>query len=348
MLTSKQGFLWLSQENLTKPSQDCFTNSFLSQKHQWLIEIMKKGFATTIILLFLICPLLDFASANPSFPSNTPPIVSVSNMEVNVNVSSVHSQLWATVDIKYKTDTIHGFGDSYTLPLPKEYFPPTDGIHYSTIRVVSNMLEAHYPYPLNAKNLTVKINDEEKDWQIDNRGYCHIFDSNLKEINWTIEPVPKTFDATVHYEQPIPKISDSQQYLGQYALVLPLIPRYGSTNPPYPLYSWFSYRSTTASFSIQVDQSVNQVNAYSIDNQGTLTQINPSGNIGSKIELQIINSNDQTSFPYGALLVANIEPPTQSYNLISYIAASCVIILTVGVSTVLLLHIRHRRQVKKV
>ena len=33
---------------------------------------MKKGFATTIILLFLICPLLDFASANPEVYASMP------------------------------------------------------------------------------------------------------------------------------------------------------------------------------------------------------------------------------------------------------------------------------------
>jgi len=36
------------------------------------METMMKGFATTIILLFLICPLLDFASANPEVYASMP------------------------------------------------------------------------------------------------------------------------------------------------------------------------------------------------------------------------------------------------------------------------------------
>jgi len=248
-------------------------------------------------------------------------------MQAKAEISNVNGELWATVDIDYNTDTIHGLGDSYTVSLQKEYFPPNEQTHYLKIQVVSNKLEAHYPYPLNAKNLTVSVNNEKKEWQVDNKGYCHIFDSNLKEINWTIEPVPKTFSIRVHYEQPVAKTSANTKYLGEYALVFPLIPRYGSSNPPYPLYSWFSYRTTSSSFTIHTNNLAKQVTAYSIDTRGSLAQIDSTSNLGSTMQMQIQNNNEQKSFPYG--LVVTINPVNSYPNTVSESLDLMVFIVTI-------------------
>jgi hypothetical protein len=312
-------------------------------------ENMKKVFATLIILLLASLSLLSLVSANPSFPPDTPPIVSVSNMQANAEISNVNGQLWATVDIEYNTDTIRGLGDSYSVSLPKEYFPPNEPTHYVKIQVVSNKLEAHYPYPLNAKNLTVSVNNEMKEWQVDNKGLCHIFDSNLKEINWTIEPVPKAFSIRVHYEQPIAKTSANTQYLGEYALIFPLIPRYGSTDPPYPLYSWFSYRTTTSSFTIHTNNLVKQETAYSIDTQGSLTPINSTSKLSSIMQLQIQNNNEQKSFPYG--LVVTINPANSYSNNYGFTTNSLdltviITVLIVACFVFLLLFRRHRKTAK--
>ena len=212
-------------------------------------------------------------------------------------------------------------------------------------------MEAHYPYPLNAKNLTVSVNNENKEWQVDNKGFCHIFDSNLKEINWTIEPVTKAFSIRVHYEQPIPKTSANTQYLGEYALIFPLILRYGSTDPPYPLYSWFSYRTTTSSFTIHTNNLAKQATAYSIDTQGSLTPIDPTSKLSSSMQLKIQNNNEQKSFPYGLVLTIN---PSNSYsNADSYTSDSLdltviiIAILTVACfAAALLLFRRHRKTPK--
>jgi hypothetical protein len=308
---------------------------------------MKKTFAAIVTLFLVFLPLLNLASANPSPPPDTPPIVSVSSMQANAEISNVNGQLWATVDIDYNTDTIRGLGDSYSEPLPKEYFPPNEQTHYIKIQVVSNKLEAHYPYPLNAQNLTVSVNNEQKDWQIDNKGFCHIFDSNLKEINWTIEPVPKTFVIHVHYMQPIAKTSANTQYLGEYALIFPLIPRYGSTDPPYPLYSWFSYRTTTSYFTVNINNLAKQATAYSIDTRGSLTQIDSTGNTDSTIQMQISNNNEQKSFPFGLVVVASsLNAPENNVPIINQTNETIIILaigIAVGISLCLLLFRRHRK-----
>ena len=64
---------------------------------------IEKAFVTSIILLLMFSPLINFASANPSIPPVTPPIVSVSNMQTNAEIFNVNGQLWATVDIDYNT-----------------------------------------------------------------------------------------------------------------------------------------------------------------------------------------------------------------------------------------------------
>jgi len=265
---------------------------------------MKRILGISILLCLVLTALLfSLCAANPEIAPNIPPIVNVDNMQTNAKISSINGQLWAKVDIDYKTYTIHGFGDSYLAQ--KKYSYTGDNSSYIKVQVVSNRLEAHYPYPLNAENLTVNVNNQTLQWQIDNKGFCHIFDSNLQEINWTIEPVPEDFVVHVHYEQPLQNTSVGSQYLGEYALVFPLIPRYGSTYPPYPLYSWLSYGTTTASFTIGVDNYANEVKVYSIDGGGGgLTEMSYSGNINSTIAMQIPNANVR-SIPYGVVIIAN-------------------------------------------
>ena len=132
---------------------------------------MKKALGVLLVICLVLSTLfIGVVTANPSMiPPDTPPIVSVSSLQINAEISRVKGQLWATVDIDYKTDTIHGFGDSYTLP--KKYASSGDTSNYYTIQVVSNKLEAHYPFPLNAKNFTVSIDNKTEGWQIYNRGF---------------------------------------------------------------------------------------------------------------------------------------------------------------------------------
>lgn len=138
---------------------------------------MKKAIYVAVIsLAVLIIGLrVNSASALASMSQNIPPIVSADEVEVNASISRINGELWAKADIEYKMDTIHAFGESYY-----------NSNYGETDNVVTDKLEAHYPIPLSAKNISVVVNDQERDWQMDNKGFCHIFDSNLPEMNWTI------------------------------------------------------------------------------------------------------------------------------------------------------------------
>ena len=71
---------------------------------------------------------------------------------------------------------------------------------YVKVIVTQDTLEAHYPIPSDATNISVSVDGKEVKLQTDPHGYFHIFDSNLPEINWTISPVPRDFRVAVHYE----------------------------------------------------------------------------------------------------------------------------------------------------
>jgi hypothetical protein len=312
---------------------------------------MKKAISVAVIIILLIIELQVISvSAAPTMSENIPPIVNADEVQVNASISNINGELWAKVDIEYKMDTIHALGESYY----NSNLGETDN-------VVTDKLEAHYPVPLSAKNISVMVNDQEKDWQMANRDFCHIFDSSLPEINWTIQPVPQDFTITVHYEQPIPSTTESTAYLGQYALVFPLILRFGSTDTPsYPLYTWFDYGTTVATFTIQTQAYISQINAYSItftglskigysaSNSAELLQFKISGN-GNQILFQRYSrnvtqvSNDSTLFPQGAVLTMNAQTAQSTFPNLAVLVVACVILAAISVGAGLLLYIRHRK-----
>jgi hypothetical protein len=308
-------------------------------------------FAITLAILLLASIQLqpaNLVTANPSIPSDIPPIVSVSELKVNVTISSINEELWAGVDAEYKTGTIHGYGESYQLP--KEFPSPTDKSPFITIKVVSDKLEAHYPIPFKATNISVKLNGQEKEWQIENRGYYHLFGSNLPVINWTIQPVPRDFTVTVHYEHPVLETNDAYAYLGRNSLLFPLLPRYGCSDTLYPLYSWFD--SPVASFNLKVDPSITQIKPYSIDNVGTLTPItysNSTNNGDTIIRMKVSQTETifpygtVTSFPYGAVIVMNAEPKQEPFQFTLAIFAFALSIAGFALC-LLYYHKKHRTQ----
>jgi len=303
---------------------------------------MKKTAFILTLALLLLASFVNLAMANPGVPSDIPPIVSIDELRVNAVISRENGVLWAKVDAAYNTSTIHAFGDNYVLP--KEFPSPTDPSPFITYTVVTDKLEAHYPIPLNAANVTVKINNEERQWQFHSGRLHHLFDLDMPEINWTIEPVPRTFTATVHYEYPVTETSEAYADLGQYVLLLSLVPRYGSTESPfYPLYSWFGHGSTRATFSIQTDPAIKQINAYYVNSTGSLTTINYSNSsaLGASagIEFEISNDNEQSSFPYGAVVVMDAEPAQEPLPL-----TLVVVILAVPIAITLVLLYSHRKR----
>jgi hypothetical protein len=266
---------------------------------------------SSLILILVIVQLqyIDTAIANPSIPPQIPPIVSVSRMNYNATISSFNNQLWAKVDVEYKTGTIYAFGDSYLLP--KEFAAPADPSPYIKYTVVTDKLDADYPIPLNSTNISVKVNNQETQWQMKDRSIYHLYGSNMPRIGWTIQSVQHGFTINVHYEHPLLKTSDKD-----YALIIPLGQRYSSTGAPtYPLYDWFGQGNPVASINIRTEQGISQIKAYSINNAGTLSPISYSTSMYStaaKATMEI-NKAEQSPFPFGAVIVMNANHLQQPF-----------------------------------
>jgi len=258
--------------------------------------------ALSMILLFTIfLQGVNFAKANPMY-TIIPPKVTVPEMNVNATISKVDDLLWVTIDAEYQMHTIYGYGDSY-LARNTGVGLLSDPSAYVTVTVTQDVLEAHYPIPFNVTNMSVKVNDEKMEWQKDSRGFFHIFDADLQEINWTVAPVPCDFVVTVHYEHPISKTSEVYAYLGEYAFTLPLFGRYGCSNISFPLYSWFE--SIPRKYNIQIESDFTETDAYSIDGRGTLTPLNYASIENGVGRIEISQESEEDTFFHGAVIVFN-------------------------------------------
>lgn len=254
-------------------------------------------FLSIVLLISIELQSSNTVRANPMY-TQIPPKVGVTGASIHASISSSSGEFWANVDAEYHMHTIYGFGDSY-VARNSGMGLVTDPSPYVTVTVTQNTLDAHYPIPINITDLSVKINNQEIKWQIDKKGFFHIFDANLAEVNWTVSPVPSDFLVTVHYEQPIPKTSSSYGYLGDYALIIPVYGRYGCSSISYPLYSWFEY--LPEKFNIQVEPFSNKIQAYSIHTNGTLTPLNYTNSNSN--ELLISQENEDFPFIHGAVIV---------------------------------------------
>lgn len=317
-------------------------NTLLSIKQLTENRKNMKSIAVALGLLILLfasvqLQIIGSAIANPSIPPEIPPIVSVSQMNFNATISSFNNQLWANVDVEYNTSTIHAFGDSYLLP--KEFATPTDPSPYIKFTVVTDKLDADYPIPLDATNISVKVNNQDVQWQMKDRSIYHLYGSDMPRIGWTIQPVQHGFTINVHYEHPLLKTSDEE-----YALIIPLGQRYSSTGAPaYPLYDWFGQGNPVASINIRTEQVISQIKAYSINNTGTLSPISYSNSMYGTVNQATmeINKAEQTSFPFGAVIVMNTNPSQQPFPVAMLLLA--VVLPIVGVTLVL---IYYRKKVR--
>ena len=180
-----------------------------------LKAVAVSGFADNgVMFLFtVVVQSVDFARANAMRDVSVVPKVTVPEMNVNATVSKVDGVLWVEIDAEYQMHTIYGYGDSYVVENSGMGLL-ADPSPYVTVTVTQDILEAHYPFPFNVTNFSVKVDGEVVEWQEDTNGFFHIFDADLSEINWTVAPVPRDFVVTVHYEQSISKTSEVYEYLG--------------------------------------------------------------------------------------------------------------------------------------
>lgn len=256
-----------------------------------------------IIFIVITLQNVNVAKANPMY-TEIPPKVSMPKIMVNASISTVDGRLWVEVNAEYQMHTIYGFGDSYRAQNTGMGLV-VDPSPYVTVTVTQDILEAHYPTPSNATNISVKINNKETSWQME-KGQFHLFDDNLPQINWTIAPVPQDFNITVHYEQPISETTEAYSYLGDYAFTLPLYGRYGCSIISFPLYDWAGYPPTE--YKLQIESAISNIDTYSINNRGTLTFLNTTTSTENgfeKIKTTFSHGENESTAIQGAVVVFN-------------------------------------------
>jgi hypothetical protein len=294
---------------------------------------MKKKAITIILSVLLLVSLQvsvdSLAKAQHSIPPEIPVVVTVPKMMVSVTVSDNNGIFYAEVDSTYQTKTVYKIGDTFA----------------PGIKIAFDRIDAYYPVPLNATNISVEANGSSHNWTYRPTGFTHLFDVNLPLINWTLTPVPENFTLTTHYGSQIPKTPSTYAYLGDYALLIPLESRYGldSIGGVYPGYSWFGgfSENVDAQFNIVMQTSLNNVHVYSISNLGTLTPLDINASNEKEMKLELPKSD---LFPFGVVLTfdENTSKP-QPFAVETTIAivsiGAVIIILLVG----LLFFRRHRK-----
>ncbi|MEM3356960.1 MAG: hypothetical protein QW166_03945 [Candidatus Bathyarchaeia archaeon] len=263
---------------------------------------------TTALPFCVLCfVLICFQSINIAYGYPTvevPPKVKVTETIVNASISRAYGKLWAKIDAEYKVQTIYAYGDSY---LTENYgmglvlYPD---LPYLQATVTQDILEFHYPVPLDSANISVCVDGKEISVKKDAHGYYHLFDADLAEINWTIAPVPKKFVVKVHYEQPVSETTATYAYLGDYALTLPLYGRLGCSNISYPLYSWYGYPPNN--YRVQIETCLSTLHVYLIDSQGVLTSLNRTAFISEESGKWFAAFTiEEATFVHGAVAVFN-------------------------------------------
>lgn len=317
----------------------------------------RTALAVTLISALLISLVgvqaVKVAKANPGPATQIAPIVSVPEMQVNATISRVNGTLWAKVDAAYSMNTIYAFGDKYQT---QNYgfglmYGPTE----ITVIVAYDRLDAHYPVPLNATSISIKMDSAELDWAYRDRSLFHLFDANLPELHWKISPVARHFSITAHYEHPVPTTDQTYAYLGKYAFLFPLGSRYGLEEVidyAYNDHPWFGNNST-AQFNIQVESSFTNIHAYSIDGYGTLKPLNytiSKENAAERIELTVSEetpTSHETTSSFGVAIVFDEAIETSKPFPILTIVAIAILIVVAGVGLLVYFKKRSHARINK-
>jgi hypothetical protein len=302
--------------------------------------LKKTTLPAVLLLIFLAGMYLQTANVVAYPISEIPPKVNVPEMNVNATISNVNGALWARIDAEYTMHTVYAYGDSYLAENSGMGLVKYPNSPYLLVTVTQDVLEAHYPIPLDATNISVELNGNKVGVQQDANGFFHLFDANLAEINWTVSPVLKNFIVSVHYQHPVHQTTEDYNYLGDYAVALPLYGRYGCNNISYPLYSWYGYPPNN--YNIQIESNLANLQVYSIDTQGALTPLNSTVDDSGRW-VTTLNRTQESSFIHGAVMVFN-APAVESlqFPLFPITAASAAAVLII-VFVILLVFRRHRK-----
>ena len=302
---------------------------------------MRKGFVLLLVLVPTIAVAMNLQAVNPAkgYPIyEIPPKVNVPQTSVNASISKINGELWVNVDAEYVMHAVYALGDSYVAE-NTGFGLIADPSPYVQVTVTQDALEAHFPTPFNAVNVSATVDGETVELQQDPHGYFHLFDADMPEINWTVSPVPRDFTVAVHYEQPISKTSKTYAYLGDYAFTLPLYGRFGCSNISYPLYSWYGYPPNE--YKVQVEPSFSKMQTYLIAPNGTLTHLNVTTVVGGSegVEISFSRAKDDL-FVHGAVVVFN----DASGEAFSVVPVAAVVVIGVALGAGLLLYRRKRHK----
>ena len=216
-------------------------------------------------LLFLLLVagihIVGLARANPGPATSVPPVVHLSNSQVHASISYIDGELWAKVDASYNMNTVYAVGEKFLTENYKMGLV-ADPSPYVTVTVTYNKLEAYYPFPSDATNISVRMNDEEVKLISRNRSFHLYGGGNLPELTWVITPVPSNFTVQVHYEHPIHKTENSNHE--EYAFLYSLGARFGLDDMIYGYYGYYWFDNSTAQFDLLVEPSFNDLSAHSI------------------------------------------------------------------------------------
>lgn len=290
--------------------------------------------------------IVNVVVANPGPVTQIPPVVRMNEMQVYASISQINGELWAKVDSEYQMKTIHAFGDSF---LTENWGMGllVDPSPYVIVTVAYDRLDAQYPVPSNATNISVKMDATNLEYALTERTY-HLFDNNLPELHWHLSPVPSNFSISVHYEHPVSTLDQTYSYLGEYAFVIPFGARYGLQeiiDYSFNEYPWFG-NSTTAQMRLKLDSAFANMSVYAVDGFGALHPLNCTLANGDGLEIMdLIVSGEspifsETTLPYGVVVVFD-EPSENSEPFPTLLVAS-VIIVTIVLFAVFLLMTKHK------
>jgi hypothetical protein len=290
------------------------------------------AFVLGLLMIFQFTFSNSTTANSPSIPPDIPVVVTVPDMQINAEISEIDGEFRANVNSTYQTLTVYKYGDSY---------------NNGSIRIAFNRIDAYYPIPIGSKNVQVQMDGQDLNWTYKYRGFTHLFDFDLPNINWSISPVPQTFLLSTHYEFTVPKTTQANAYLGTYAFLIPIESRYGldSISGNYSGYSWVGWSTnSSADVRIKIDSSLSNAHLYSINNLGTLTELNfqlSNDNI-AETQMRLTSS----ARPFGLVLTFdNLQgSSTMPSAILSYIAIT--IIVGLGVLS-LMLYIRHRKTISQ-
>jgi hypothetical protein len=313
-----------------------------------------------ILLALLILPLIpvlqavNLAEANPGPATSVPPVVHLSNAQAHASISYMNNELWAKVDSSYQMNTVYALGDKFQTENYKMGLI-ADPSPYVTVTVAYNKLEAYYPFPSDATNISVKMDGEELNLISRNRSF-HLFgDGNLPELTWMITPVPRNFTIQVHYEHPIHKLSNPN--LGEYAFFYSLGARFGLDDLIYGYYGYYWFDNSTTQFDILIEPSFNEINTHSIEQLNPLNSTlssNPlkctvsTENGMKKIEFNVsapASTLFQSLTTSGAALFLNEIPEvTETSLVLPILISTAVALVTIVVAVTVLVYWKKRRR----